>query len=519
MLRRDLHASSCRIDPAVLTCLGIGTLATSIPAAAQIRFAPHQRAAVPGRDATSIALADLSGNGLTDAAISTQVEYLGAGRLFTCIQIDRGTTENHFILQRPGPLIGLICADMDADGHTDVVWREDDRVGVWYNSGEGRLGSLHLEPMGAFVKRLEVGDVDGDGAPDLLAILGDFSTPPHRVEARLARGRGAFESRPVYEHPNAEFAAQDLTLGDVDGDGDVDIALLCARMYFIYTYESEVVYLTNDASGRFSESNRWPLPWGNGVEQFPQAVRAGDLDGDGDLDFLVATGEHYPRTRVFAFRNDGDRLAQTASLGSAYESRIRVLTVADLDLDGRLDAVFAARSELFVTRNLGDARFAPAQSIDTGRGAVASAALADIAGTGQWDIAALVGSRHLALVRNISVRPGPHLDVGPLTRGEPVALAVREALPGETVHFLYSLDGVGHERGQPLLGGMVLDLRNPVIQFGSAVADQDGTAVLGRIVPQGAPLTNIAFQAVIRRGSGGEDSVKSTFRTVRVEPN
>jgi hypothetical protein len=95
-------------------------------------------------------------------------------------------------------------------------------------------------------------------------------------------------------------------------------------------------------------------------------------------------------------------------------------------------------------------------------------------------------------------------------------LQVTDAQPGETVRFLYSLNEPGNGLGQPNLGGITLDILNAK-QLGSAIADQTGTATLTRTIPANAPLRNVTLQAVIRRGQNGQDSVKTPFKTTRIQ--
>ena len=67
-----------------------------------------------------------------------------------------------------------------------------------------------------------------------------------------------------------------LTAGDLDGDGDLDLVVANQN-------DDEVTVLLNDGSGGFSEAAGSPVAVGN----LPQAVTAGDLDGDSDLDLAV----------------------------------------------------------------------------------------------------------------------------------------------------------------------------------------------------------------------------------------
>ena len=72
--------------------------------------------------------------------------------------------------------------------------------------------------------------------------------------------------------------------------------------------------------------------------------------------------------------------------------------------------------------------------------------------------------------------------------------------------------------GIALLGGMNLDLKDPIFKMGFGIADGDGVATMNQFIPGGAPLITVGTQAIIRRGSGGSESVKSNFITAPVLP-
>ena len=78
----------------------------------------------------------------------------------------------------------------------------------------------------------------------------------------------------------------DITLGDIDGDGHLDMV--------VANYGANKVY-TNDGDGTFVDSGQ---PLGSLASQ---GVTLGDVDGDGDLDMVVA---NYGANKVYT--NDGD---------------------------------------------------------------------------------------------------------------------------------------------------------------------------------------------------------------------
>ncbi len=115
--------------------------------------------------------------------------------------------------------------------------------------------------------------------------------------------------------------------------------------------------------------------------------------------------------------------------------------------------------------------------------------------------------------------PVPELQlnlVGALQRGTSPLLVADSAQSGERVYFTYGIAGVLFEGGPcpPGLGGMCLDLLDPVTLIGSANAAATGRASLPVTVPNQAPLIPVWFQAVAPRGNA---SVKSSVITAQVE--
>lgn len=109
------------------------------------------------------------------------------------------------------------------------------------------------------------------------------------------------------------------------------------------------------------------------------------------------------------------------------------------------------------------------------------------------------------------------LAMGDLVSGEVAELTVTGAAPGETVRFIASGRGTGMGPCPPALGGLCVDLQPPVKPIGVAVADELGRAVLELAVPAVSGVTLYA-QAVIQRGPGGVDSVKSGVVRDFVDP-
>jgi hypothetical protein len=121
-----------------------------------------------------------------------------------------GTTPSRVALQRVG--VGpraLTVVDLDRDGHEDLVVTTADPLGVEVLFGDGRSGflrSLALPVQGATGGA--VGDLDGDGAPELL-LVGESAVVIRAMNAALL-------APSAVELPRG---LRDLAIVDVDGDG------------------------------------------------------------------------------------------------------------------------------------------------------------------------------------------------------------------------------------------------------------------------------------------------------------
>jgi FlgD Ig-like domain len=129
--------------------------------------------------------------------------------------------------------------------------------------------------------------------------------------------------------------------------------------------------------------------------RFPVDVKAGDMDGDADLD-LVATVAHIAGTGegVYWYENNGafaftKTLIDTTLIDSDIDP-VRI-DVGDIDDDLDLDIVLVGANNLYLYKNSGSAMFART-TIDNTLGALRLAAIADLDGDLDQDIALLSNS-------------------------------------------------------------------------------------------------------------------------------
>ena len=233
-----------------------------------------------------------------------------------------------------------------------------------------------------------VGDLDGDGDPDLL--LGNKIDPRDPRTARIYRLENAgTEGRPEFRLA----AALDIedgchyapALADLDADGDLDLV--------VGTWNEDVQVHWNEgsrAAPRFAAEPEPLVELSRGSHASPDLA---DLDADGDLD-LVA-GESSGELNLW--RNEGTRRAPsfvlvTDKLGGFDAGRRSAPAFADLDGDGDPDLLVGSESgETAILWNRGGSLEAAFDASDTALElpGMAAPAFADLDADGDPDL--LVG--------------------------------------------------------------------------------------------------------------------------------
>ena len=188
---------------------------------------------------------------------------------------------------------------------------------------------------------------------------------------------------------------QDVAVADIDGDGDLDF-VLASELNGTLT----PMYQDDSKPGVFAP-NGITLH----VDGHPRSVAAADLDGDGDLDFVSANdgGSHPPGTlQVFWQARSG--FSTEPGLTLQATGAARSVAVADLDGDGDLDLVSANDAGFHLEGNLQVFFQDSHQSFTSAPGKLHTeirptcVAAADLDGDGDMDlVAANRGSANLTL--------------------------------------------------------------------------------------------------------------------------
>ncbi|OOZ41471.1 hypothetical protein BOW53_03610 [Solemya pervernicosa gill symbiont] len=217
-----------------------------------------------------------------------------------------------------------VLIDLDYDGDLDLVVANVGARNKYYlNDGSGVFSeSTDIGSESDITYSLSMGDLNGDGALDM--VTGRQSATNKLYMSSSSSTGGGFDASGTVIGSEVE-KNWDVSLGDVDGDGDLDVIVAVQSA-------TNKLYL-NDGSGGFTTGTGTSI----GTESdITYAVELGDIDGDGDLDLVTGTAPGI--NKLYLNNGSGSFSATGTAIGSETDNT-RAVALADLDNDGDLDVV------------------------------------------------------------------------------------------------------------------------------------------------------------------------------------
>jgi hypothetical protein len=328
--------------------------------------------------------------------------------------------------------------------------------------------TLQLEPTADTSANVSIGDVNGDGKPDVILIKGRHWPGMSRV--LLGDGHGHFPT--AYDLADTRYRSYSGNLVDIDGDGALDVILSNDA-------PDPKVILLNDGKGHF----RRGATFGQAAWE-TRNVGIADLNGDGRSDIVVANRADHA-VQYFCLNEGRGRFLAPCTAFADYSAT--TITPADINGDGRIDLIVPHRDggQSYVYLNGGNASFSTARRVPFGppNATVRMSAARDLDGDGAIDIVVVDDRRRAVEIYYGNTTggfdPATRLDVG---NAVPYALAVadlnRDGRPDILVGYIEAPAAAFFRDDQPRRFTRVTfgDSRGAV--YGFAVADLDGDGYL-----------------------------------------
>ena len=238
----------------------------------------------------------------------------------------------------------VLILDVNIDGHADIIIGNNGQNRILINNGNARFTDETSSRLPAFkdvTQSVAAGDVNNDGLVDLVFA----NEGKNRI--LINNGKGAFidESETRMEYRSSLEESREVDLGDIDGDGDLDIFFGNVAA-FVENADKQNRLLINDGKGYFKDVTESKLPKDQD-RSFGGTFY--DIDDDDDLDIITGNvngGQFGGSTPFRVYLNNGKgkftdgtkKVFPTSATGRGFD-----MEFADFNKDGKIDIYLSNR--------------------------------------------------------------------------------------------------------------------------------------------------------------------------------
>lgn len=264
----------------------------------------HPRPANSGLNYPFLPL-DYNSDGLTDfigATFNDQFMYKGIeNNSFEQIDIYQGFAHTP-----------LKVMDFDKDGFDDIIMER------YINIYQSNDSFLFFNPNINFQETIiEVGDFNNDGLNDILTQK-ELTFENDQLIIHYNQGNNVFKAEVIYN----KYDYADVALGDIDKDGDIDIAVILEfeDIPIVILYNQNSIFEAREVAHKFDIGRT--------------TIKLHDLDEDDDLDIIVSGSfdDIFILENVNNFTNENNLI-------TVRQSNIVYFNVADINNDDKLDII------------------------------------------------------------------------------------------------------------------------------------------------------------------------------------
>ena len=336
--------SDCNAGGAVSVLLGNG----------DGTFQPSVTYSSGGTAASSVAIADVNGDGFPDLLVANQCltpTNCANGVVGVLLGNGDGTFRSPVTYAAGNGAQSVAVADLNGDGHPDLAVADEclsanscsnGGVSILLGYGNGTFqASTTYNSGGQDALSIAIKDLDADSIPDVIVAnqcFSKFNCNNGGVSVLLGNGNGTLRSSTSYS--SGGYAALSIVVADVNRDGRPDVLATSLCSDSNNCVDGVIGVLVGKGDGTLKP----PVTYSsNGYGA--SSVAVGDMNGDGVSDLVVdnicKTSSNCAKGGISLLAGNGDGTFQPPLLYSSGGNDATSVAIADLNGDNKLDIVTA----------------------------------------------------------------------------------------------------------------------------------------------------------------------------------